>query len=326
MEYLSSLALHIPVLFAFALIGGASVWHSLTEVSIVGVILLAASLNPLSRRATATITSFGLITSSAILTHLSGGYIEFHFHFFIMLAVISLYQEWLPFIVSILYVLVHHGVMGAVDPHSVFNHPDAIAHPWKWAAIHAMFVSFACGVYLLAWRWNEVARDQAKLVLSSAGEGIVGLSPTGSVLFVNPSAERITGYQADELLGQTIGEILDPSGDIVGIDGPERALERSLSIPEGEAVDGIVKGKDGIVIPAEFIRSSIRDGAKLAGSVISFRDTSERVKSRGDDPASRLPRHGHRAGQPDLAPGPTCYGAGERPPWPSRTGGTLARP
>ena len=39
----------------------------------------------------------GLITSSAVIVHLSGGVVEAHFHFFVMVGVITLDQDWLPF-------------------------------------------------------------------------------------------------------------------------------------------------------------------------------------------------------------------------------------
>ena len=32
-----------------------------------------------------------------MLVHFSGGYVEMHFHFFVMLAVIAMYQDWLPY-------------------------------------------------------------------------------------------------------------------------------------------------------------------------------------------------------------------------------------
>ena len=60
---------------------------------------------PLSRR-------FGLVTSSALLVHFSGGVIEFHFHFFVVVAIVTLYQDWTPFLLAIAYVLLaprHHG-------------------------------------------------------------------------------------------------------------------------------------------------------------------------------------------------------------------------
>src|SRR5712691_11452750 len=49
--------------------------------------------------------AFGLIASSAILVHLSGGYIELHFHFFVMVGLLALYQEWVPFLLAIAFVL-----------------------------------------------------------------------------------------------------------------------------------------------------------------------------------------------------------------------------
>ena len=57
--------------------------------------------------------SFGLITASAMLVHLSGGYIEAHFHFFVMIGVLTLYQDWVPFLVAIGYVVLHHGARPA---------------------------------------------------------------------------------------------------------------------------------------------------------------------------------------------------------------------
>jgi diguanylate cyclase len=67
----------------------------------------------------------GLITSSAVIVHLSGGVVEAHFHFFVMVGVITLYQDWLPFGLALGYV-VHHTVLGLVTPTDVFNHLAAL--------------------------------------------------------------------------------------------------------------------------------------------------------------------------------------------------------
>jgi diguanylate cyclase (GGDEF)-like protein len=101
--------------------------------------------------------TLGLVTTSAILVHLSGGLTEMHFHFFVVIGIITLYQDWLPFLLALGFVVVHHGVMGAIDPRSVYDHADAYAHPWKWAMIHGGFVLAASTVYLSAWRLNEEA-------------------------------------------------------------------------------------------------------------------------------------------------------------------------
>ena len=96
-----------------------------------------------------------------MLVHLSGGVIEMHFHFFVMVAVVALYQDWVPFLAAIGYVFVHHGLLGALDPESVFNHSPAANHPWKWAGIHALFITGISVACLVTWRLNETLLGRA---------------------------------------------------------------------------------------------------------------------------------------------------------------------
>jgi hypothetical protein len=72
---------------------GNDALHVLTETASVVVLAALASTRTLSRAARAIATTLGLLTSSALLVHLSGGVIEMHFHFFIMIAVVTLYQS-----------------------------------------------------------------------------------------------------------------------------------------------------------------------------------------------------------------------------------------
>ena len=108
------------------------------------------------------LATLGLTTSSALLTHFSGGLIEMHFHFFVVVAIVTLYQSWLPFVCAIGFVLIHHGVAGAIEPGGVYNHPDAILHPWKWASIHALFIAGESLACVAAWRLNEDALDRER--------------------------------------------------------------------------------------------------------------------------------------------------------------------
>ena len=85
-------------------------------------------------------TAIGLVTSSAVLVDLSGGVIEMHFHFFVMVGLLTLYQDWLPFLLAIGFVVLHHGVLGVIDPTAVYDHQAAIDNPVKWALIHGGFV------------------------------------------------------------------------------------------------------------------------------------------------------------------------------------------
>ena len=50
---------------------------------------------------------------------------------------------------------------GVIDPGGVYNHPDAVANPWKWAGIHGFFVTLAGAAAVAAWRLNETVRAEA---------------------------------------------------------------------------------------------------------------------------------------------------------------------
>jgi Methyl-accepting chemotaxis protein (MCP) signalling domain len=119
-----------------------------------------ATIDVLAPRFRAAIATLALITTSAVIVQFSGGYIEAHFHFFVMLAVISLYQDWFPFLLAILFVALDHGVVGTLFPHATYNNPDAIAHPWQWALIHAGFVLGEAVALLAGWRIIEAAELQ----------------------------------------------------------------------------------------------------------------------------------------------------------------------
>src|SRR5688572_12019978 len=93
--------LHVPAIMIFGLARGETIQHTAVEATPVALLGILASQNRLNHRLRAVIAALALITSSAVLVHLSGGMIEMHFHFFVMLGVISLYQSWLPFLMAI---------------------------------------------------------------------------------------------------------------------------------------------------------------------------------------------------------------------------------
>src|SRR5439155_930972 len=100
--------MHAVGIAVFAAVRQFEVSHVLLEAGAVGVTAVLAGVLPGPRRLRSVIACFGLMTSSALLVHLSGGYIEFHFHFFVMVGLLALYQDWTTFILAIGYVVVHH--------------------------------------------------------------------------------------------------------------------------------------------------------------------------------------------------------------------------
>ena len=148
--------LHVPALFGMALARSEGIAHALFEAGVVAAIAAMATVSQHHVGVSTVMTSVGLMTCSAELVHLSDGLIEMHFHFFVMVGVVTLYQDWRPFLVAIGYVVVHHGAMGALAPASVYNHPAAIASPWRWAAVHGSFILAMSATGIVTWKLNEL--------------------------------------------------------------------------------------------------------------------------------------------------------------------------
>jgi len=167
------LVAHVPPLFVLgiyagteSLVTGARIPAFSLPVVLFGVgvvvgFALLASLPWFGRRVRTGLSTLGLVSASAILVYFSGGYIEAHFHFFVMMAVVAIYEDWLPFVLGIVYVAVQHGYFGMTSPELVYNHPAAIANPLAWAGVHATFV-LALAVALMAhWYSTERSREEA---------------------------------------------------------------------------------------------------------------------------------------------------------------------
>jgi diguanylate cyclase (GGDEF)-like protein len=152
------LLLHVPALFLMGLVTHHSVLHSAADVVAIAACGAVALMGHHGRHLRSGAATLGLVVSSAVLVHLSGGNVEMHFHFFVVVGVITLYQDWVPFGLAILFVVLHHGLVGVLVPSAVYNHGAAQRQPWLWAGIHGAFVLAASVAHILAWRLNE---DQA---------------------------------------------------------------------------------------------------------------------------------------------------------------------
>ncbi len=97
--------------------------------------------------------TLGLMSCSVFVVHLWDGHIESHFHFFVMMGMVALYQEWVPFLTAAGYVSLHHG----------FDLPSAHPNPLLWAKYHGAFVLVASIAHLFSWRLSEEQRLKDRL-------------------------------------------------------------------------------------------------------------------------------------------------------------------
>ena len=129
--------------------------HVLVDVLLVAGFALIAGSGRLNRTARSIAGATGLVTCSALLVHVWDGTIEAHFHFFVVVSLLMLYQDWVPFLIAISYVVIHHGLIGALAPASVYSHGPAQTQPWLWALVHGGFVLASATANLVSWRANE---------------------------------------------------------------------------------------------------------------------------------------------------------------------------
>ena len=184
----------MPVLAAFGLARGMGP-HVLADVAVLAGFALVAGSSLPSRTVRSIAGSVGLVTSSAILVHVWGGTIEAHFAFFVVVSILMLYQDWVPFLIAIGFVVIHHGIVGGLAPTSVYAHDGAHSNAWKWALIHGGFVLAAAAANLVSWRANEqllrdpltglasrlVLHDRLRTALARAG----GQGTAVAVLFID---------------------------------------------------------------------------------------------------------------------------------------------
>ena len=141
--------------FGFGTWRGLGVLHAAGEAAAVAFVAVLAHVSKGPHAIRAGYATLSLLMASAMLVHQAGGVTEWHFHFFVMVGLITLYQDWVPFLIAITFVVLHHGVFGALDPQGVYGTAAAIRAPWRWALIHAAFVLAAAAVHIAAWRLSE---------------------------------------------------------------------------------------------------------------------------------------------------------------------------
>ncbi len=108
-------------------------------------------------------------------------------------------------------------------------------------------------------------------ILNSAGEGIYGLDLQGRTTFVNPATAKITGWKVEDLVGKSEADIFHRRT------GTESIWKKDLRGDGGDCI--LFYRKDGSSFPAEYIRTPIREKEKEIGSVIVFKDITERKRA-----------------------------------------------
>ncbi|HIO96616.1 MAG TPA: PAS domain S-box protein [Leucothrix sp.] len=169
---------------------------------------------------------------------------------------------------------------------SKFTLIDAIRKYWYWALLSLLAILGLTAITSAVVRRNKrLKRIQQRMerhyerLLDSVGDGIYGVDLDGNCTFANKALTQITGWQANDLIGKNQHEILHHTH----ADGsPHPAIDcpvfKTLRDSEPRYInDDLFWKKDGSSISVEYSCTAVKSvGNKTIGSVIVFRDTTER--------------------------------------------------
>jgi diguanylate cyclase (GGDEF)-like protein len=258
----------IPLLVLFANYEGYSIVRSIAVCSPLLLAGLVAVASPLPRWIRCASVSLGMVGGASVLVYFSHGAIEAHFQYFVVIAFLSLYQEWMPFLIAIGFVLVEHGIVGVIAPRAVYNHdlmPGMSEDPWKWAFIHASFLFAAGFANILAWKLTEhealndalTGLPNRAVFLGAVQRACENDSRTSAVLFIDLDNFKDVndgfGHEAGDQLLRAISARLQGAarqGDLIArLGGDEFAVLLHNTQSSQIAIDAATRYLETLVTP-----------------------------------------------------------------------------
>ncbi|MBP8901613.1 MAG: EAL domain-containing protein [Thiobacillaceae bacterium] len=152
-------------------------------------------------------------------------------------------------------------------------HRDAGGKPYRMVGTHT---DISERIHLERALFEE--KELAQVTLASIGDGVLTTDREGRVTFLNPVAERLTGWSNAEAGGRPIGEVMtlvcEDTGEAAA-NPVDRCREEGRVV--GMANHTILVNRDGTELAIEDSAAPIRDrDGKLAGVVMVFHDVTDK--------------------------------------------------
>ncbi|MBC3931576.1 PAS domain S-box protein [Undibacterium curvum] len=125
----------------------------------------------------------------------------------------------------------------------------------------------------------ESSQTLLQNVMNTLGEGVYTVDAAGLCTFINPEAEKLLGWQLDEIMGQKLHKLLQPE---LPVDGAVMDISEQirLYIAAGKAFRSdltFLRHKTGKSFPAAIVVSPIFEEGKIVGAVGAFQNISARL-------------------------------------------------
>ena len=159
---------------------------------------------------------------------------------------------------------------------------DSLAEYWWLGA--AVLVICICVILILAMRRKRhaAAREAEEhrrnaAIVEASGEGVLELDPKGFVRFANPAAARMLERDAREMVGLDYREFIAATVEEGG-GGPDPVTRALYTTDMQIGVGALLRCKNGRNRPIEYKIVPVAAEGRTIGTVLSFRDVSERVR------------------------------------------------
>ncbi len=122
--------------------------------------------------------------------------------------------------------------------------------------------------------------ENLRLILQSIGDGVIAVSPTGSVIRMNKAAEKICGWRMEETIGIEIGQILKLSRENSSlVENPvKEVFSMNVVNKEGASSDYMLEDRTGVKHKIDLSGSPILNSkGELVGAVLVFRDVTRQT-------------------------------------------------
>ena len=130
----------------------------------------------------------------------------------------------------------------------------------------------------------RLEQERAQVTLASIGDAVISTDRDGTVDFLNPVAEHLTGWKSEEARGRPLGEVFSIRSELTGelaVDPATRAMSEGRVV--GLANHTELVARDGRTWSIEDSAAPIRDGdGTVLGAVLVFHDVTQQRRLVGE--------------------------------------------
>ncbi|GAA3344467.1 hypothetical protein GCM10020358_47850 [Amorphoplanes nipponensis] len=284
--------LHVPVILLLGFFTGelGAGQHATLLLGVLGAVLVCGVVSgtAATQRGRAIATSAGFLFATDAVVHAGGGLIDLHFHFFVVIALIGLYQEWIAFALAVGLVAGHHLGLGLMVPEVVFAHTDhTTGSVLGRALLHAFFVLAMAAAQITYWHFDAAARRENERRQAEQAEQNAGRLRTAA----DEAARREEAARADaasqldraEQMAARLEDVLQHTSETgarlrtdadEALGGFESALSDVARTVEhaSDQVGTTLTDADLALKSLEELRTSVADIATIAGMIQAVAD------------------------------------------------------